>query len=127
MRLSTRVDFKVSHSKNLNSNYPIPSFLIQPLVENALWHGVNSEAESKITVHFNADEKSNLLEISVIDDGQGILENSPTSGKRKSFGLKILRERLLLISEDSKFLVENREDKQGCKAYITIPLFHGVT
>ena len=36
MRLSTKVDFSVSHSKNLNHNYPIPTFLIQPLAENPL-------------------------------------------------------------------------------------------
>jgi sensor histidine kinase YesM len=127
MRLSTRVDFVVSHSSNINSDYPIPSFLIQPLVENALWHGVNSEEESRIEVHFEADDRNNVLKISVIDDGQGLVIEEDATGKRKSFGLKILRERLLLISEDSQFIVENRKDKRGCAAYITIPLFHGIT
>ena len=38
MRLNTKVNFTISRSDNLFDNYTIPSFLIQPLVENALWH-----------------------------------------------------------------------------------------
>ena len=41
MRLNTKVNFTISRSDNLFDNYTIPSFLIQPLVENALWHRIN--------------------------------------------------------------------------------------
>jgi signal transduction histidine kinase len=63
----------------------------------------------------------------VVDNGRGLDENhtSNTTGRaneRKSYGLKILKERLMLISKDSSFRVNNRVEREGCEAIITIPL-----
>ena len=44
----------------------------------------------------------------------------------KSFGLQILKERLMIISEESQFAIENREGAKGCVSKLTIPLFHGI-
>ena len=52
MRLNTKVNFTISRSDNLFDNYTIPSFLIQPLVENALWHRINDTESSNVNVHF---------------------------------------------------------------------------
>ena len=114
MRLNTKVNFSITRSDNLFDNYTIPSFLIQPLVENVLWHGINDTEQSNVNVHFEAVETSNTLEITVTDDGKG-LDNETKILKygHKSFGLKILKERLLLISDDSEFSVENRDSTQG--------------
>ena len=53
------------------------------------------------------------------------MDNSNTT--HKSFGLKILKERLLLISEESPFAIENRIGTKGCVSRMTIPLFHGIS
>jgi sensor histidine kinase YesM len=128
MRLNTKVDFQITTSSNLFSNYPIPSFLIQPLVENALWHGINDTVESNVCVHFEALENNNTLDITVTDDGRGLPEKVGEKVKKghKSFGLQILKERLLLISEESRFSIENRQGAKGCVSKLTIPLFHGI-
>jgi sensor histidine kinase YesM len=130
MRLSTEVTFTIEHSDILPKDYPIPTFLLQPLVENALWHGVSDEKESTIKIVFEASEAENTLKILVIDNGRGLDENHESNitgraNERKSYGLKILRERLRLISKESSFQVNNREDKDGCEAIITIPLEAG--
>ena len=127
MRLSTEVTFTIEHSEKLPKDYPIPTFLLQPLVENALWHGVSDEKESTIKIIFNANTDDNTLIIKVVDNGRGLDENhtSNTTGRaneRKSYGLKILKERLMLISKDSSFRVNNRVEREGCEAIITIPL-----
>ena len=133
MRLNTKVDFQITTSSNLFNNYPIPSFLIQPLVENALWHGINDTEKSNVSVHFEASEDNNTLEITVTDDGRGLpekveekVEEKVKTG-HKSFGLQILKERLLLISEESQFAIENRSEGKGCVSKLTIPLFHGIS
>ena len=127
MRLSTEVTVNIVHSEKLPKDYPIPTFLLQPLVENALWHGVSDEKESTIKIIFNANTDDNTLIIKVVDNGRGLDENhtSNTTGRaneRKSYGLKILKERLMLISKDSSFRVNNRVEREGCEAIITIPL-----
>ena len=127
MRLNTKVNFTISRSDNLFDNYTIPSFLIQPLVENVLWHGINDTESSNVNVHFEAVETSNTLEITVTDDGKGLDNEPKKENTRKSFGLKILKERLLLISEDSVFFVENRDSIKGWISRLTIPLFHRLT
>ena len=84
MRLNTRVEFSISKSSNLFDNYLIPSFLIQPLVENALWHGINDTIESNVSVHFEGKEIENLLEITVLDDGRGLPTKSLENSKNNS-------------------------------------------
>lgn len=116
MRLNTDVSFSVSYSKSLYDSYPIPSFLIQPLLENALWNGINDTVKSNVVVHFEGDNSNNLLEITIVDDGKGLPSKEDKAGgnygKRKSFGLQILKERLNLISEKSSCSVSNITDKK---------------
>jgi sensor histidine kinase YesM len=129
-RLSGQVSFQIN--TNVNLNYPIPAFLIQPIVENALWHGVDISGQDgfipEIELNFYVDLKRSLLVITVLDNGRG-LTTSPkidaetliSESKRQSHGLNILRERLKLISEIAEFRLENRKDKQGCMASIVLP------
>ncbi|HEX9063014.1 MAG TPA: ATP-binding protein, partial [Clostridia bacterium] len=50
----------------------IPRLLIQPLIENAVYHGVESKARGKINLH--AYLVSGCVRIEVLDDGSGIEE-----------------------------------------------------
>lgn len=120
MRLSTEVAFIITGNELLGEDYPIPNFLIQPLIENALWHGLEDKEGSIIELSFTPDTVSGMLMITVADNGKGISDNS--NSDRKSFGLQILKERLLLISYQSSLTIRNREDQSGCKAIISIPL-----
>ena len=130
LRLSGEVKFKIS--TNVDSEYEIPAFLIQPVVENALWHGVEVSGHMgvvpEIELSFDVNSKRNLLVMRVLDNGPGLTTSSdfttPTKiseAKRQSHGLRILRERLLLISESAEFKLENRKDQRGCIATISIP------
>ena len=108
----------------MGSLYPIPSFLIQPLVETALWHGINDTEKSNVSLHFEAYENNNTLEITVTYDGRGLPKKVeertqivwPTNSKGKTSA----------ISEESQFAIENREGAKGCVSKLTIPLFHGI-
>lgn len=120
MRLSTSVDFKVKGIDLLGENYPIPNFLIQPLIENALWHGLDDKEGSVIELHFRPDIVTEMLTIIVADNGKGL--NEGKTSERRSFGLNILRERLMLISNKSSLSIENRVGVTGCQAKICIPL-----
>mgnify|MGYP006112690219 CR=1 FL=1 len=130
LRLSGKVSLKIN--TNINLDHEIPAFLIQPIVENALWHGVDISGHQgsipEIELSFNVDSDLQALLITVLDNGSGLSNSSnlKTSTKiseanRQSHGLNILRERLQLISEHAKFKLENRGDKRGCIATISLP------
>lgn len=53
----------------------IPKLLIQPLVENAILHGIESKlGPGKISIHVDALTEKNLVCIKVRDDGPGMDE-----------------------------------------------------
>lgn len=130
LRLSGEVAFKIN--TNVNLDHEIPAFLIQPVVENALWHGVEMSGRKgfipEIELSFDVDSERNLLVIRVLDNGRGLTKSSNlktpikiSESKRQSYGLNILRERLKLISESAEFRLENRKDQRGCVATISLP------
>jgi two-component system LytT family sensor kinase len=99
----------------------VPSLIIQPLVENAIRHGISRRAAGG-TVTVQAAPVNGRLEIRVLDDGQGLpigwsMENSG------GLGLSITRERIagLHPSGDSRFVVRNREEG-GTEVQISLPL-----
>jgi len=75
----------------------MPSLLLQPLIENAVKHGVSSMREKgAVSVSFMKD--GNNLQVSVTDNGIGFVADKNTSG----FGLKLTRDRIKLLNELSK-------------------------
>jgi two-component system LytT family sensor kinase len=99
----------------------VPSLFIQPLVENAIRHGISRRAGGgKITVQ--AVPEKGRIEIRVLDDGVGL----PLGWSMESsagLGLSITRERIagLHPNGDSRFLVRNREEG-GTAVEISLPL-----
>ena len=91
----------------------IPPMLIQPLIENAIVHGIaNCEGMGKISVHFLLE--GNKLHVKVTDNGRGL---DFTSGKKghESVGSKITKRRLELISSEmgSNLSIKNILDLHG--------------
>ena len=75
-------------------NTSIPSLLLQPLVENAVKHGVSALREAGlITIRF--DKTGEAMTVSITDNGRGFDAGQPTSG----FGLKLTRDRIKLLNE----------------------------
>ena len=95
----------------------VPSFLLQPLVENAIRHGrAASDGAAKFGVR--AEQTDDRLTISVWDDGTMNAAASETSG---GVGLKNVRDRLLqLYGVGQSF--EIGRDAEGTVARISIPI-----
>lgn len=99
----------------------VPSLFVQPLVENAIRHGI-SRRSSGGTVIVSAQRVANRLEIRVVDDGVGLppgwsLENS------SGLGLSVTRERIAALHPDgaSHFAVRRRA-AGGAEVEIVLPL-----
>lgn len=72
IRFGERLQFDIEVSKEIE-NYEIPLFLIQPLIENAVKHGI-SQNEGKGKIILKIDKKTTKLIISVSDNGPNFPE-----------------------------------------------------
>lgn len=107
MRLSNSFTFRVQNHQNLGLlNFQIPPMLVQPIIENAIWHGLSDiEMEGEIVLKFELENTD--LVISIIDNGHGMdiekWEKDPSnSGKGNSIGLVNVRQRMKLLSKIKK-------------------------
>ncbi|ETT35364.1 integral membrane sensor signal transduction histidine kinase [Paenibacillus sp. FSL R5-192] len=74
MRLGERMQWEIQLSDTVRK-VAIPKLLIQPLVENAILHGIESKlGPGKISIHVDALTEKNLVRIKVRDDGPGMDE-----------------------------------------------------
>lgn len=108
--------------------FKILKLVLQPLVENALYHGIKPKGE-KGTITISVRYFEEAVVITIEDDGVGmeeedihrIIEGSH-SDKKTSFGLKGTIERLrIFYSEKDLFMVESTKDL-GTKVIINIPV-----
>ena len=116
-------------AKEAARNALIPTMILQPVVENALQHGVRvQEEDSDIIVHAYVMEDK--LNITVKDTGYGLspqmeqkLQSGQSQGtKQGGIGVGNVRQRLNLIyGEDASFTIGNRPEG-GVVVKITIPL-----
>ena len=54
------------------NSHKIPAMVVQPIVENAIKHGLlNKVGDRRLRIYFSADEDSDVLEITVEDNGIG--------------------------------------------------------
>jgi tetratricopeptide (TPR) repeat protein len=83
----------------IDEDVPVPTLLVQPFVENAIWHGLaNKEGEKRLSVRF--EEHGESLRCVVEDNGVGRKAAPPRahSDGSPSMGLQLTNERLQLLS-----------------------------
>jgi two-component system, LytTR family, sensor kinase len=114
LRIETQIAPEVKYAS-------VPCLFVQPLVENAVRHGISRRASGG-TVIVSAHRVGNRLDIHVLDDGVGLpagwtLENSG------GVGLSVTRQRLAELYPDGEtcFAV-NRRAGGGTEVEISLPL-----
>lgn len=107
----------------------VPSFILQPLVENAFKHGLGpKEDKGEVKVSIRKDEE--FLRIEVADDGVGMsaeelgklrssLESPGSLGEH--IGIYNVAARLRLLSSETEFCVESEKNK-GTTIAMKLPL-----
>ena len=97
MRFSDKFLYEINVSPDIRlSDYPFPALLLQPFVENALWHGlmtVDKDAVLKVDIL----QKEGYLEIIIDDNGVGYNASIAKKGngkEHKSLGLSLINERI---------------------------------
>jgi len=134
IRFNNEIDFQIKVDENLNLNaIKVPPLVLQPFLENAIWHGLSSKKEDKKVLLVITKKGNHFLKIKIKDNGIGRIASakikSDKSINRKSLGIDLSKERLgnfvnKLKSNYSiiyKDLMQN-EKATGTKVVIKIPL-----
>lgn len=96
----------------------LPPMLIQPFIENAIWHGTIPGKQLHVTIHFRKD--NDYLICVIDDDGIGIntsLQNKQTLSDNESFGILNTKQRIYLLNEKYRLhcsvTIEDKSVKSG--------------
>jgi two-component system, LytTR family, sensor kinase len=96
--------------------FSVPNFILQPLVENAIKHGIEPYSLSGRLI-IKSKLKKDGLQLSVIDDGAGV-HNSIKEG----VGIRNIRNRLATIYQGKSFFSLTNNEPKGAESFILIPL-----
>ncbi|WP_153800548.1 sensor histidine kinase [Foetidibacter luteolus] len=111
----------------------IPPLIIQPYVENAIWHGLlHKESAGELNISLRM-KTSDMLECVIEDNGVGrkkTQELKSKSASKKSLGMKLTENRLALLNKEAKLnatvMVEDLEnfsgEAVGTKVILNIPV-----
>jgi two-component system sensor histidine kinase YesM len=120
LRFEERLRYEISTEEGLEE-CSIPRLLVQPLVENAVKHGVEPlirRCSVQIIVNKLIIDGNNFLRILVRDDGAGFDKNR---NHKESIGILNIKERLSLISAKSRFSISSSPG-EGTDVSILIPM-----
>lgn len=132
LRFNNKFDFQITKSKDIEDDVALPPLLLQPIVENAIIHGVVPKKEhGKIHIDFSIN--NDHLICTVLDNGvgynQSLLNKKNSVTVHKSMAIDISKKRLKAIenktSAKSKFeILEQYANNTiaGTKVIVTIPI-----
>lgn len=97
----------------------IPGMILQPLVENAILHGIASKGKAGM-LRIKTVKQGAALLISVYDNGNGY--HPVADATHKSVGLRLVQERLQLFSIAKQTASLHISNGNGTTALLTIPI-----
>ena len=101
LRFDRHFDYRISTPTDLDIEVlKVPPLILQPYVENAIWHGLMHK-EEKGHLDIEIIQEDDHLLFKIIDDGIGRKQAAMIAGKKgtghKSMGLKITADRIAML------------------------------
>lgn len=135
IRFENKIKYSVHIDDSLSINtIIIPCLILQPFIENAIWHGLSPKKESKV-LSINITRKNrSFVKICIEDNGIGRQKSAELAKKKlhkkESIGINLTKERLKIFYKDYsnkhslKFtdLFDENDNPIGTKVVLTIPL-----
>jgi two-component system LytT family sensor kinase len=130
-RFQDKFDYDITVDANVVvGEYQIPPMLLQPYIENAVWHGLRYKTEKghlQITI---ANKSANEITITIADDGIGRKRSkdlkTENQQKQKSKGMGNIKKRVAILNNMYKdkvdvFIDDNStEEDAGTKVVVTL-------
>jgi LytS/YehU family sensor histidine kinase len=121
-RMGPRISYRIELPSGLESTRVAP-MLLQPLVENAIRHGLEPQAGHG-EIHIAARRDGDAVRIAVSDSGQGLPPDNPPplpADARAGYGLEHVRQRLQALYGDEGSLTLSPRLPQGACAQVRFP------
>lgn len=102
-RFADKFDYEITVDENLNQqNLQLPGMMVQPFLENAIWHGLRYKTE-KGFLKLSFKKENQHLKITIEDNGIGIEESKKQKTihqkNREGRGMKNTLERIRLLND----------------------------
>lgn len=139
LRFDESFKWKITTDENLaGEEVFVPSLMVQPFAENAIWHGLlHKEGKKELSIHFSG-ESEEYLTCTIQDNGIGrekarqIKEANINSKIRQSRGIDIIKERLELLQQKTgkpakveiEDLYDTNHQQAGTRVKIIIPYYN---
>ncbi len=120
VRFSDRLQLKMEVNPDVLAA-KIPNLLLQPIVENAIIHGIAGKNEPG-TLWIKAERRGPMLELTVKDDGVGIRQRTKRGG-RVGVGLTNTRERLARQYGEHGVMAVESESSVGTTVKLSFPFY----
>jgi len=126
LRYQNIFDFRINISKEIDiDTIGVPPLLLQPIVENAIIHGIAPNTlKGQLDINFSM--KSNKLFCTVTDNGVGFkVSQANKIGKHKSKAIQITKERVQLINNSSNsdnFKIIKLYNPVGTQIIVKLPI-----
>jgi tetratricopeptide (TPR) repeat protein len=127
LRLNNKFDYEIKIDENIDvENTLVPPLILQPFVENSIWHGLSAkQANGHILIQIKKEGK--MLNCIVEDNGIGRInsnDNSVLSDNKKPLGMKITKARIDIINKlkNSNAAVNISDLSEGMRAEVMLPL-----
>ena len=101
------------------ADFQIPGMTLQPLVENAINHGIRKRKKSRGTIWISSREADREFIVSIRDDGAGFDVNAVPDETEKHYGISNVRARLEMLC--GGYLKISSEPGQGTEVCVFIP------
>jgi tetratricopeptide (TPR) repeat protein len=125
LRLRNDLHYEIIIDKDIDPHATmVPPLIVQPFVENSIWHGLSGKAHSgKISIRITQEE--GMIYYIVEDNGIGRREAGKyTPAGKRSMGLRITRDRIDIINQTkgTKAGVEIFDLSEGTRVELKLPL-----
>jgi tetratricopeptide (TPR) repeat protein len=127
LRMNQKFTYQIKVDDEIDiENTLVPPLMLQPFVENSIWHGIsNKEGIGNILVHIK--KEGEMINCVVEDDGIGrkqAAEKSEITQSKKSLGMKITKARIDILNKvkNATAAVQLFDLAQGTRVEVKLPL-----
>ena len=105
LRFEIPFSYEINQGGINTSAVMVPPLLLQPFVENAIWHGLHPKENENGRINIDLKQHNEMLHCSICDNGVGRIKSTGLADNsigKKSLGIKLTQHRLELFESSLK-------------------------